>query len=328
MTVKSLREVQFVDQVAWGTSVAPTVFFPGVRSVSMPPSIVNEIVTDVGRGTQGPGRNTVKLRHESRGVSLTGQMVYEFLPHILDGADEATPAGIGPYTYLYTGPTTGVAVPHWQTLTAGAGDGVWQLNSAVMESITLTWAWGEMVEMTANFLGYAVQDDALAVIVEPDMAAATAATGCHVTVSVDAFGGAYGTTPMTKCLSGSVTLSLNRDYLPYVGSCFPAGTYDKNAWIVTGDLSLQQDATSAAFVDAIVLASTRKKINILMTNGGAAAALRSLDMDIFAEVMVNELHTDADDLVTSDISFTSVQDEDDTDFYFAATVTNNTATIY
>ena len=256
-------------------------------------------------------------------------MIFEQEMYILDGADEATPGGGGPYTYLYTGPTTTAQpTPRWQTLLMGAADGVWSLNAATLETWGISWAWGELIERTATWLGYAVEDDALAALTEPTDAVTTEATACQVTVYIDASGGTYGSTQMTKCLSGTLDLDLTRDYLGYVGSCFPSGTFDANGWNATGLISLQQDATSAALVDAQIAAVTRNKVRISITNGGATTAERSLIIDMFVELKVEELHTDADGLVTTDFSYATVQDDADSHFYFKATLTNNTATAY
>ena len=329
MTVIRQRNVQFGDESTWGTAVAPTVEFPGVRTISMPPSLVTEISDDIARSALGPGRYIVEPRHESRGVSLDGQMIYEFEMYLLDGADEATPAGGGPYTYTYTFPTTTAATPRIQTMVTGADDGVWGLTSAVLETYSLSWTWGEIIERSATFLGYAVENDTLAVLTEPTDASVTEALGgCHVNVYIDATGGSYGGTAMGKAMSGTFKLDLLRDYLTYTGTCYPSGVFDSDGWRASGTLSLQQDATSAAFADAIVGATTRRKLRIDITNGGAAAAERSMEIDLFVELKIEELHTDNNGLVTTDLSYRSIQDENDSDFYGEIVLTNNTATAY
>ena len=72
MTVINEREVQVGDQGTWGTAVAPTIFLAGMKTVSMPPSIVTEIQPDIMRGMVGPGQQIVTPRHESRGVGVRG----------------------------------------------------------------------------------------------------------------------------------------------------------------------------------------------------------------------------------------------------------------
>ena len=60
----------------------------------------------------------------------------------------------------------------------------------------------------------------------------------------------------------------------------------------------------------------------------AAAAERSISFDIYAEVLVEELFTDKDDLVTADLSFRAVQDEAAADVYLSIDAVNNTAAAY
>ncbi len=328
MPVINQRVAQLGTAAVWGTSTAPTVELAGITALSMPPSIVTEANPDILSGVLGPARHIVKTRHESHGVTVGGQLILEQEMYFFDGADQATPGGAGPYTYTYTGPTTAAATPRLQTLVGGAANGVWGLNSAVLETYGLSWRWGEIVEMTSTWLGYEVEDDALAALTEATDANTTEATACMVNTYIDAYGGAYGATAMTKTLSATMDLDLTRQYLPYVGSCNPGGVFDARGWIASGNVSLQQDATSAAFADAAVGDVLRKKIRFDITNGGATTAERSLEIDMYVELTIEELFSDADGLLTLDFSYETRRDGADSDFYFEAVLTNNTAVAY
>jgi hypothetical protein len=316
------------NQANWGTAVAGSIYLAGIDAVSFPNSLVTER-QQLLRGIDGPGKNIVAPRFEARGITLTGQAIYEQMMYYLDGlAVDAVPVGVGPYVYSYPGPTTTAAVPRYQTLIAGYADGIYRLNAAVIEGLSLSWQWGEIAQMTSTWMGYAVEDGALAALTEPTDALTTEATGCHVLAYVDAWGGVLGATVLNTMLSGSIDITPNREFKRFTGACYPAGVYDKNGWDVSGTLSFMQDATSAALMDAVILAPVRRLLRIELTNGGAGVAERSLIFDVRAELTIDELYTDNDDLVTADIGFRAIQDEADSDEYLDITLTNNTATAY
>lgn len=328
MATRTSWEVQIGDQAAWGTAAAPTKYLAGISAVSMPNSLVTER-QQLLRGVMGPGKNIVAPRYEARGITLTGQVIYEQMMYYLDGLNEdAVPAGAGPYTYQYAGPTDAAAAPRWQTLVCGNAVSVYGLTSAVLSDLSLSWTWGEIVQMTTTWMGSSVDDDTLAALTEPTDATTTEATACHAHAYIDAWGGTMGFTEIATMLSGSLNLTANREFLRYAGSCEPSGTYDKNGWDITGTLSFLLDATTGGFADAMVGAITRKLIRIEFTNGGAGVAERSLTFDIRAEITIDELYTDNDDLVTADISFRAISDEDDSDLYLEINAVNNTAAAY
>lgn len=327
MTSRTSREVQIGDQAAWATAAAPTIYLAGVESVSMPNSLVTER-QQLLRGIMGPGKNIVAPRFEARGITVVGQFIYQQAMYYLDGLAEATPAGAAPTVYGYVGPTTTVVAPRWQTLVCGADNAIYGLTGAVLEGYSLSWQWGEIVQQTTTWMGYAVQDDTLAALTEPTDAVTLEATGCHVSAYIDAWAGTMGNTSVGTMLSGSLDITPNREFTRYTGTCYPSGTYDKNGWDITGKLSFTQDATTAAFMDAMVGAITRKYIRIRFTNGGAGATLYRCDFDIRAEITIDELYTDNDDLVTADISFRSIQDEANSDVYLAINLSNQTAAAY
>jgi hypothetical protein len=142
----------------------------------------------------GTGKNIVAPRFEARGITITGQLIYEQVMYYLDGlAEDAVPVGgAAPYRYDYVGPTTAWVDPRYQTLVCGNGIAVYGLTSAVLESLSFSWQWGEIVQMTSTWMGSSVDDDTLAALTEPTDAVTTEATGCHAILYVYETGDGYG----------------------------------------------------------------------------------------------------------------------------------------
>ena len=329
MATRTDWEVQIGDQAAWGAADAPTVYLAGIESVSMPNSLVTER-QQLLRGIMGTGKNIVAPRYEARGITITGQLIYEQIMYYLDGlAEDAVPVGgAAPYTYTYDGPTTTWVTPRYQTLVCGNSLAIYGLTSAVLESLSFSWQWGEIVQMTSTWMGSSVDDDTLAALTEPTDANTTEATGCHALLYIDAVADTYGDTQVVEMLSGTLDITPNREFLRYAGTCYPSGVYDKSGWDVTGALSIQLTAAMATLADLVVGAITRRKIRIQFTNAVVGAGQRELLVDIYAEVLVEELFTDNDDLVTADLSFRAVQDEAAADIYLTIAAYNATAAAY
>jgi hypothetical protein len=240
--------------------------------------------------------------------------------------DAATEAGVGPFTQTYAAPEAAAITPDYMTVTYGSDSGIYAVTSAFGKSLSLEWAYGQAVTGSIDLGGYAVVTDTLAALSEAAVADLTYANGCQASVYIDAWGGTMGSTAFTKCLSGNVTIDAQRQVLGYAGSCYPSGTYDPNGWNITGSLKLESDATSAAWVDALLSASQKKLLRIEFTNGGAGAAERTITIDLQVQITVADTMADDNGLQTFDLDFMSVQ-EDDND-YFEMVITNDVASIW
>ncbi len=89
---------------------------------------------------------------------------------------------------------------------------------------------------------------------------------------------------------------------------------------------LESDATSAGYVTAMLDAVVKKLIRIEFTNGEAGADERTVIFDIIAHVNVDDTQQETNGMITHEITFESVQ-EDDHD-YFDAVVTNNLSALW
>jgi len=330
------KVVQIADEaVAWGTAGVPTKELSGITGTTIKKSIVSEIVQAL-RGGIVPGRDQLVLRHEVDGCSIEGYVIYEQIPYFLQMLDEATVAGLGPYTYTYAGPTTAQPAPQPQTLVVGQTNMIYGINGACAKSITFTWNTGEAVKFSLDLMGHSVTADTLAALNEVAGTALTYALPSHLTVSVDALSGTMGATDITSSMSGSITIDLQRKYYRRAGSLYPTGTYD-DFWNVTGELVFENTAATAAFVTSVVAGATAKQLQIDFDNGGATTAQRALLFKIASEVDISSSLVGDDDDGASVIkmSFKPIEQGDfttpaggDLDGYFGLVSTSSTAVLY
>lgn len=334
MSVPQQRKLQIGTETVWNTAVAPTVQLAGNLDVACPPSMLYEIQRQM-RGVVSPGRDAIVIAHRAEGITANGVMTYEQLPYWLDMADEATPAGADPYTYDYNAWTLAAATPRKQTLVFGVGDGIWGLTSAALAGFTITWKWGETAKISYQLMGGQVAADTFASLTEPTDAATTEVLGSHATAYIDAFDGTIGSTAMTKCLNGEINVVIPLQFLMYTGSIYPAGVFASDAWQITGRLTVQQDATSAGYVAAAIGAVTKKLLRTDFNNTLSTTAERGYLIDMPVTLKIDDLMTDDDNLVTSDLTFESIEEGDltyagsgEVDGYYKSQVISNLSTLY
>lgn len=329
------KQVQIGDETTWGTAVAPTVELSGITDISIPKSVVTEIV-QAARGGIVPGRDTVDVRHEVDGASIGGWMIYGQICYILDGLDEdAAPGGAGPYTRQYDGPTTAQPSPRPQTLVAGPTNLSQGLNGMRVKSITFNWNWGEGVTWTADLMGYSVSNDAFAALDEAAGSTLTYALAAHLTVSVDVLAGTIGGTDIDEIQSGSITIDCQRKYNGRLGSLYPADTYDW-FWNVTGEIVFENSATTAAFVNSVIGGATTKLLQLDFNNGEAGADERAMVFQMASEIDFGDtVGTDSDGMSVITMMFKPIEEGDWTtvptgeiDGYFQLVNTSGIATLY
>jgi len=329
------KVVQIGDETTWGTAVAPTIELSGITGVTVKKSIVSEIVQAL-RGGIVPGRDQLVLKHEVDGCSIEGYVIYEQIAYFLDMLDEVTPAGSGPYTYTYAGPTTAQPTPHPQTLVIGQTNMIYGITGALAKSITFSWNAGEGVKFSLELMGHSVAADTLAALDETASTGLTYALPSHLTVSVDVLAGTIGGTDIDEAMSGSITIEPQRKYYRRAGSLYPTGTYD-DFWNVTGELVFENSATTAAYVTSVVGAATSKLIQLDFDNGGTTTAQRALVFQMASEVDISSsiVGDDDDGASVIKLSFKPIEEGDWTtpatgelDGYFGMVSTSSTAVLY
>jgi len=328
--ITNQKQVQIGEGGAWGVDVDPSVELSGIDSVTLAPSIISELVR-AHRGGIVPGRDTITTRHEVQGCSIGGFVIYEQIPYFLNMLDAAAEAT----TRTYNGPALAQAVPDLQTLVVGHAGAIYNIASPRAGGMTFTWNWGEALKFNMDLMGHSVEDDAFIALDETATASLTYALASQCTVSIDALAGGLGGTAMTNVMGGTLSINTNRKYLRRVGSLFPAGTYDSPYWDITGTIIMEADATSIAFVDALIAAPSTKLIRIKFTNSGAGVLERSLTLDTASIVSAPALFSESDELETVQLQFAPIEEGDftlapggDLDGYFRATSVTNTADLY
>jgi hypothetical protein len=332
MSIKGQRLAQIGEGGAWGVDAAPTIELSGMDpdSFNVPPSIVTETIR-AARGGIVPGRDIIVPRHEVSGVSIGGWVIYEQIPYFLNMLSAAAEAA----SRVYAAPTSAQVTPDLQTLVMGVDNLVYNIASPCIASITFDFAWGEPLKWSADLMGHSIEADAFAALDEVAAASLSYALCSQGAVYIDALAGTLGATAFGCPLSGSITVNCNRKYKRCVGSLYPSGVYDSPYWDVTGTLVLEETATSAGFVDAIVAGATTRLIRIDFDNGAAAGANRGLMFDLAAQLHVSNIFTDSDDLSTVELTFEPIEEGDWTtpaageiDGYFEITSDSGVADLY
>lgn len=322
MDVIGLKKLQVGKQVSFDTAVAPTVQLSGIESFSLPPSLKTQHIRTA-NGMMGPGNRVIADYHEASGSINLGVVYYEQLPFYLQMLDEATVTGVGPYDYAISGPSTSLASPLYQTITAGATHLVSGLAGACIKSITFTWNKEQPVTASMELMGYAMTDDAFAALSETASASLTPMLGSHFNFYLDTWGGTAGTTELEQIQSGSITIDTQAKYQRRAGTQYPTGVYSDIGWAATGNFVLESDATTAGYVDSIMSGVFRKLLRFEATNGEASTDERTQVFDFVAEVTTSNPHGEDDGQIVHDFQFTSTQEDDGTYIDLVTTINDD-----
>lgn len=295
--IPDLAEIQIGKETVWGTPVAPTAKLMGIESCKIKP--INEAILLSSLGSLVPGRNA-SLTKVAAEATLGGEALFEDLPYWFDGLfDEATPTGAGPYVYTYSAPDGTEPTPRIFTLTHGdnAGSYVYGMEGGIVSKLVISGKTGEAWKFQADLIGEQVNTDALASL----SSRAVNAIMAHMTdLYIDAWGGTIGTTQITgPFFSFELTINTNRAIYHSLGSIMGVG-YREAKYNGTLKLSLELDATSQAYLDAILAASAvfQKQIRIKGSSGASLIA----QLDFAGTAMKSpETFTDQDGVTTLDL---------------------------
>ena len=253
---------------AWGASVAATAKLMAVLSGKIKPMTPVRRVVDM-RASLGPGYIDV-LDSISGGATLGCVATYEDLPYWLDGLfAKATPGGTGPYVRTYTAPLTAVQVAQNYSLYHGDGTNIYKLLGALVTKAKFSGKAGETdtdVKLDLEFVGKEATIGALASLSDRTVYPLLMS---EAAIYIDALGGTIGSTVIASYLRAfelSLDLSENRNRW-YEGSLKP-GTHVEGAWKAESNtlkLTLDMGATSKAYVDAALAASTAKLVRLKFT---------------------------------------------------------------
>lgn len=319
--IKDFLELQAGKETTWGTPVNPTAKLMGITDVVIKPIIESELVEEM-RGTLAPGYSANVLRVAGE-ASVDGVVTYEDVPYYLDGlCGTATPTGANPYTYAYTAPLGTAPTVRQFTLAYGDGSSDYSLTSGIVKSFSVSGEKNGTVEFSAEFIGEQVEADTLATLSDRSVGVVM---GNDITLYIDAAAGTIGTTQITATgFAFELEVETNRELVHYLGSVLPA-TYREGKWEGTLKLTLEFNATSKAYLDAMLGGSSvfQKLVRIKATSGTKVV---QFDFAGFAE-SAPELWTDEDGVITLEVELKGKVDSGTFANWFKASVTNAVASL-
>jgi len=273
--------VQVGKETTWGTPVSATAKLMGIEQCDLEP-IVDAAQVDEMRGSQQPAylSNLTKVGAKAR---ISGVVTSEDIPYWQDALfGIATPTGANPYTYAYTAPSTTLPTARVQTLIKGSGSNTYKGEGMVLTDFEISCKANEPWKFMANLVGEEVSTGSLAALSDRTV---NVINGNTNTLFIDAMGGTVGTTAIsTAWMEFRLKVGSNRGVFPTLGALKPAGYFDAKWKGAELFMRLMFDATTKAYVDAIIGASGpfQKLIRIK----GTKSASNSVQLD-FAGTALN-----------------------------------------
>jgi hypothetical protein len=304
MSEKDLLQVQLGKEVTWGTSVAGTAKLMTVTDVSLEP-IVEQIVHKTMRGALAPGYLANVRRIAGQGT-LQSLVDYEDLPYYLDSLfGVATPGGAGPYTRDYVAPVTAGSKPTPRLNTVIYGDstgGVYKLEGGLVTKLAIKGESNQPLTLQADLIGKDVVTGALAALSDRTV---NVAMGADVSLYLDIWAGTMGATAVAATFFAfELTLDSKMTTRDYMGALTP-GAYTQPAWEGNLKLTLEFNATSKAYLDALLAVTVgapfQRQVRIKATrDAGASEKLAQFD---FAGTAPNspKVWTDRDGVCTAEL---------------------------
>lgn len=232
----ALQIVQLGQESTWGTAVTPTSKLAGITSCEITP--LTEVADFPSLEGYGPIYNSAVVKTGGT-ATLESLVLYEDLPYWLDGllAEDATPTGAGPYTYVYEAPTTTAPTRSFYTLTYGDSSSAYALTGALVKSVTISGAASEALTMSIEFVGHHVETDSLAALSSRTV---NVATSSQVVLKIAATGTAPGSGTEIPCTLYEWELAMdNMTAVAYaVGAITPCDYYQNR---FDGTLSMTLD---------------------------------------------------------------------------------------
>ncbi|MBA2702692.1 MAG: hypothetical protein H0U60_02455 [Blastocatellia bacterium] len=322
-----LLQVQWGNEAsaAWGTPVAGAVKGMGIESFELN-AIVEAQVAPERRGSLTPGFISIPNLVGAAG-NAQGVVTYEDLPYWLEMLDGmVVPSGAGPYVRAWASPgvpvLTGATRIRTQTFLYGnTTDGVYRMPGGVLSKLNIKGNQGEMWTFAADLLGKTVDVGALAALSDRTV---TPVRGVDTVLYIDAWGGTIGTTTIaTTAFSFELDVDTKRGMKQHLGNLGYSGYTHPETWEATLKLELEFNATSKAYLDAIISGTLfQRQVRIKSTNG---TNIVQLD---FAGSQGNQpkIFTDKDGVSTVEVELTALYNPTLAD-WLKASITNSVAVL-
>ena len=261
--------LQRAAQVSFGTAVpTATAKLQSVSSFSLSPDLQTRALDQL-RGSLAPTYQSVLDQYMSNATFEVSDETFEDLNYWLDSLfSAASPTGTGPYVRAYAAPLTSEVTPTPMTLQWGQDNGVFQMQDALLTTLTLSGDNNSGVNVGGSLLGGKVIEGTLQSL--SDRTGLTRMSGCMGALAIDAWGGTMGNTAIaSSAWSWELTINANRKYRSYLGSCTPTAWNDEK-WSGQLRLSLELNDTTDDYLIAMLAATNailERQVEISYTNG-------------------------------------------------------------
>lgn len=278
------QEIQAGQEGTWGTVVPGTARLMGITECVFQPVKPTKVIRQL-HGSLGAGNLGVRMMGYGKGT-VKGVVTYEDINYWLEGVfGIVTPSGGGPYIRAGAAPLATAAInPRIMSLIKGDVDGVYTMIGGMVDDLNISVKQSEgdaEMMFDANLLGKDIVTGTLASLADR---ALNVVSANDVSIWIDAAGTALGTTAVASTAWGvDFKFSAGRKIKPYLGLATPGGIASPgfDASKNTCKLSFELNATSKAFLDSIIGASTwQRNVRVKATQG---ANILQIDMGVQAK---------------------------------------------
>ena len=308
MPATVLKLIQLGDENTWGTATKATAKVMGVSAADA--SQKDEVESTGDLGNSMPSVASV-LKKTSADMTLTQRCNYQdivYWLHGLFGVVAASAAANTTFAYKYTAPAGTLAVVG-KSYTIEIGEPAaagYEIDGAVVSELTLkgdadSGLWTCDVAFLGKTLATGTMTPSLA-IRSVDVCR-FADTTCYI----DPAAGPVGTTAISATLiSAELKVGPGRHLKAFNGAVTPQAFGD-DRW--TGDLTLvlEFNATSKAYVDAMIAPAAIQKLIRLKATQGATTLVRTMQIDFSGTIVEGvKLFDDRDGNMTVSLKFNGV----------------------
>jgi hypothetical protein len=273
MGEKELLSFQLGTQSVFATAVAGTVKLMGITDAQFKPSVKTTSRKHL-RGSRAPSYTALVTGIDGSG-SWDEDCSYEDIGYGLEGlhGTVAPSGGSAPYTRDYAAPLGSTLTPRIYTGILGDADGVYKLMGALVAKAVYKCDKEGVWTVKHDLVGRDVSTGSLAALSDRTV---NLIAGAETSIYIDAWAGTIGSTHVdATAYSFELTIDAKRAVKHYLNNSLYAGNYRQPAWDVTLKLHLEFNATSKAYLDAI-LASTvgapfQRQVRIKATRDSSAS---------------------------------------------------------
>jgi hypothetical protein len=318
--VPDLDMLQVGKEVTWGTAVACTAKMGLIESVEVDPGVEGTTLPDVRASLGGGYVQTLDKQFPTWKVS--GTATYEDLCYWLESLNAViTPSGANPYVRAGEIPLTAVPAHRMMTMNWGQTGAVKKLAGCIANDLTIKIEANQPWKFDVSGIAKSVVDGTIAVLTDRTQ---TPIHANNTALKIDAWGGTIGTTTITSTwFSAELNIKNNSVQVPGIGSLTPA-TYADAAYSGSLKLSLETDATTAAYINSIIGSSLlQQQVRIIGTTG--ASGIAQLDF-CGGHLKAPTVHNDQDGVVTYEFELERVYHATVAN-WFKNSITNIVATL-